>query len=103
MSSTSLLYHAFGLTDQDYLKTEFKGGTVYFHIQTKEDSLECSSCGSKNVIKRGVVERQFRTFPIGLKPVYLMAKVQRLECKECGLVRQEKLRYAEEKKAIPVD
>lgn len=103
MSSTSLLYHAFGLTDQDYLKTEYKGGSIYFHIKTKEESLECSSCGSKDVIKRGVVERQFRTFPIGLKPVYLMAKVQRLHCKACGVLRQEKLSYAVEKKATPVD
>jgi hypothetical protein len=32
-----------------------------------------------------------------------MAKVQRLECKQCGAIRQEKLAYAEQKKAIPVD
>ncbi|MFO7791216.1 MAG: hypothetical protein R6V32_11675 [Bacteroidales bacterium] len=37
--STSLLNHAFGLTDQEYLKTEYKQGTVIFHIQTKEDKL----------------------------------------------------------------
>lgn len=103
MSSTSLLYHAFGLTDQEYLKTEYKEGCVYFHIRTKDSALVCSSCGSGAVVKRGVVERLFRTFPIGPKPVYLVAKVQRLECKACGLIRQEKLKYAEEKKAIPID
>jgi len=101
--STSLLYHAFGLNNQEYLKTEYKGGTVIFHIQTKEDKLKCSNCHSYNVIKKGFTMRLFRTVPIGLKPVYLKAKVQRLECKDCGVIRQERLAYAEEKKAIPVE
>jgi transposase len=101
--STSLLYHAFGLNDQDYLKTEYKGCTVIFHIQTKEDKLECSSCHSHNVIKKGSTIRLFRTVPIGLKPVYLKAKIQRLECKDCGLIRQERIRFADEKKATPAE
>jgi transposase len=101
--STSLLSHAFGLTDQQYLKTEYKEGTVIFHIRTKDSKLRCSHCGSRNVIKKGTVERLFRTLPIGLKPVYLLAHVQRLHCNDCGLVRQERLSYADEKKAIPVE
>jgi transposase len=101
--STSLLHHAFGLTDQEYLKTEYKKGTVIFHIQTKEDKLECSNCGSKNVIKKGYVLRMFRTAPIGFKPVFLHARIQRLECRDCGVIRQERIRYADEKKATPRD
>lgn len=101
--STSLLNHAFGLTDQQYLKTEYKEGFVIFHIRTKDSKLHCSSCGSRNVIKKGTVERLFRTLPIGLKPVYLRAHIQRLQCNDCGLIRQERLSYAEEKKAIPVE
>jgi transposase len=101
--STSLLYHGFGLTDQEHLKTEYKGSSVIFHIQTKEDKLRCSNCKSFHVIKKGFVERTFRTVPIGLKPVYLKARIQRLECKDCGLIRQEHILFAEEKKAIPVD
>ncbi len=30
--STGLLYHGFGLSDQEYLKTEYRNGTVIFHI-----------------------------------------------------------------------
>lgn len=101
--STSLLYHGFGLVDQEYLKTEYKNGDVIFHIQTKNDKLQCSLCNSFNVIKKGFTERLFRTVPIGLKAVYLNAKIQRLECKDCGTIRQERIRYAEEKKATPVD
>jgi transposase len=76
---------------------------VIFHIKTREDKLFCSECGSFHVIKKGFKERMFRTVPIGLKPVYLKARIQRLECKDCGLIRQERIRFAEEKKALPVD
>jgi len=101
--STSLLYHGFGLIDQEYIKSEYKNGTIIFHIQTKEDKLKCSNCGSVNVIKKDYVERKFRTVPIGLKPVYLHAHIQRLECKDCGVIRQEKIQYADEKKVIPIE
>lgn len=98
----SLLYHGFGIKGQEVLKSEYKGGEIIVHIQTKEKNLRCSHCKSKNVIKKGYTERIFRTAPIGLKPVYLKARVQRLECKECGAIRQERLAYAEEKKAIQI-
>ena len=101
--STSLLSHGFGLTNQEYLKTEYSKGQVIFHIQTKDYKLQCSSCHSFNVTKKGIVNRLFRTVPIGLKPVFLKAKIQRLECRDCGVIRQERIRYAEEKKAIPED
>ena len=101
--STSLLRYGFGITDQKYLKTEYKKGTIIFHIQTKENKLQCSNCGSTNVIKKGYMTRMFRTAPIGSQPVYLKARIQRLECKDCGVIRQERIRYADEKKAIPID
>ena len=96
--STSLLYHAFGLVDQQYIKTEYKEGSVIFHIKTKESKLHCSHCGSRNIIKKRTVERFFRTLPIGTRPVYLHARVQRLQCNDCGLIRQERLTYADQKK-----
>ncbi|MEA3495337.1 MAG: transposase family protein [Bacteroidota bacterium] len=101
--STSLIYHGFGLKNQKYLKTEFKEGKVFFHIQTKENNLRCSQCGSKKVIKRGSKQRKFRGVPIGLKQVIFIAKVQRLECKECGAIQQEELKYADKKKVIPIN
>ncbi len=107
---SSLLYqrearrkHGFGIKGQEILKSEYKGGSITVHIRTKEKYLKCSGCGNKEVIKKGYTERLFRTAPIGLTPVYLLAKVQRLECKACGVIRQERLRYAEQKKAIPID
>jgi len=99
--STSLLYHAFGLRDQEYLKTEYRDGEIIFHVKTKESKLQCSNCGSTRVRKKGIKSRDFRTHPIGLKPVILHIDVQRLECLECGQIRQEKLSFADKKKDIP--
>ena len=33
--STSLMYHAFGASCHNYLSTEYRGGAIYFHIETK--------------------------------------------------------------------
>ena len=99
--SSSLLYHAFGLRDQEYLKTEYKSGCIIFHIQTKSNALKCSCCGSKDVVRRGVIEREFRGRPIGLKPVVFHAYLQRLFCNSCDLVRQESVSYADKKKVSP--
>jgi len=59
-------YIMFGLKDQEYLKTEYKSGGIIFHIRTKDHKLRYSQCGGKDVVKKGVIEREFRTQPIGL-------------------------------------
>jgi transposase len=48
-----------------------------------------------------VVERRFRTVSIGLKPVFLHARIQRLHCRSCGQTLQEDIKFAEEKKSTP--
>ena len=98
--SNSLLYHGFGITDVDYLKTEYKGGTVYFHVKTKDEKLCCAACGSLDVIKKGASERLFKAVPIGLKPVFIVGKIQRLQCKSCGVIKQEEIKYADKKNLI---
>lgn len=95
--------HAFGLRDVEYCKTDYPKGEIRIHVKTEGSKLVCSSCSSKNVVKKGIKERIFRTVPIGLKPVYIVAQVQRLECKDCGVTRQEHLSWVDKKKLIPVD
>lgn len=97
--NTSLLYHVFGLREQMLIATDYKYGKVCIKVKTKEDKLQCSMCNSWDVIKSGTKERLFRTIPIGKREVYLLAIIQRLECKECGFIRQEHISFAEEKKS----
>lgn len=96
--STSLLYHCFGLVHQQYLKTEYTNGTAIMYIQTKPEELRCSQCNSYHIKYRGYKERTFKTLPIGGKHIYIKAKLRRLECYDCGCVRQERIKYADSKK-----
>jgi len=93
--STSLLYHAFGVRGYRYCSTRYVRGGVIFTIERKEDTYCCAACGSKNVGREGVVVRQFRTVPIGTRRVDLEARIPRLACRDCGLVRQAVIGFAE--------
>jgi len=96
--STSILYHGFGLINQEYLGTDYRDGAIIYRIRTKASELRCSNCNSYQVRPRGNKARTFKAPPIGKKAVYLKATIQRLECKECGSIRQEKIKYADYKK-----
>ena len=92
--STSLLYHGFGVHGYDYVNSKFDGGAVMFTLRPKAFELQCSSCQSRKIIRRGKVDRKFRSLPIGRKPVWFSLAVQRVECLACGLVRQVKIGFA---------
>ena len=93
--STSLLYHGFGVRGYRHVKTEYRKGTVIFTMEQPRESYRCPACGSQEVIGRGRNVRQFRTVPIGGKPVYLVLPVPRVACRHCGVVRQVKIGFAD--------
>ena len=92
--STSLLYHAFGVRDYRYSRTDYVGGMV-FHVEPKEKLICCASCGSEDVIRRGAKERWFRSVPIGHRLTRIVSKIPRVECRSCQTVRQIKIGFAE--------
>ena len=84
------------MSSENVLKCEYKYGKVTVKIKINDIKLQCSHCKSFNVIKAGTKERLFRTIPIGSKQVYILAIIQRLRCKDCGLTRQESISYADQ-------
>jgi len=96
--STSLLYHAFGATKHNYLKTEYREGAIYFHLETKPGKRRCVECGSRDVILSGRATYELRSLPIGQRPVFLVLHQHVLECKSCGAVRQEERILADPRK-----
>jgi len=68
---------------------------VTFTITQPRESYRCAVCGSANVIAKGKHPRRFRTLPIGGKPVYLELDVPRVECRQCGAVRQVRIGFAD--------
>lgn len=96
--STSLLYHAFGLVGYDYVHTKYQGGDLTFKVEPKPFSLRCPDCNSRNVIRRGTINRTFRTVPIGRKPVWLTLDAQRVECRKCGALKQARVGFADSRR-----
>lgn len=93
--STSLLYHAFGVRGYRYVRTEYRGGRVIFHIEQDPDTLRCAACGSETVWRRGTRERWFRTVPIGRREVFVVLPVPRVTCSRCGATRQVEVGFAD--------
>ena len=68
---------------------------MIFRITQPREGYCCAVCGSTDVIGKGKRRRSFRTVPIGGKPVYLELDVPRVECRQCGAVRQVRIGFAD--------
>lgn len=97
--STSLLYHAFGIRGYQYVSTGYRGGQTIFTIRQESKSCRCSACGSADVRSRGQVERTFRAVPIGRKPTAVILPIPRVECRNCGVVRQVEVNFADPRRS----
>jgi len=95
--STSLLYHAFGITGVKYTKTEFTEGQVLYHAEVDDRRFRCRNCISRKVIKFGHKIRKIRLVPIGGKTALLMLTNYRLKCQKCGHIEWIKLPFLEGK------
>ena len=94
--STSLLYHGWCLRGYRELAIGFEAPGIHFRVEQKADTFRCAHCGSTRVTKAGQVPREFRTLPIGGKPVWIELSIQRLECATCGKTRQAKVAFAQD-------
>lgn len=96
--STSLIYHGFGAIGYTYLKSEYRGGKIYFHIEKKPEYQYCVDCESRDVSKKGCIKREIKTVPIGGKEVIFVVNIYRLYCRACGSLKQEPIILAFPKK-----
>ena len=96
--STSLLYHGFRVIGTHDVSTRYEKGWIIFTVKEKPASLRCPVCGSKKVLRKGKVLRQFRTLPIGSNRVWIEMAIPRIKCLSCGIIRQIKLAFADERK-----
>jgi transposase len=97
--STSLLYHAFGIRGYRYTRTDYRDGQTIFTIQQEPETCRCSACGSSRVQSRGHVQRCFRTVPIGQRATLVALPIPRVECQDCGAVRQVKVPFADPRRS----
>lgn len=93
--STSLLYHGWGVRGYQEVAIGFHPRAIRFSVEQNPDTFCCSGCGGREVMKAGRVPRQFRSLPIGGKPVWIDLSIQRLWCSGCGKTRQAKVAFAD--------
>jgi transposase len=89
------LYHGFGIRGYRYVRTEYIEGGVVFTIVQDPKRCRCPACGGKNTILKGGVVRRFRGLPIGSKKTTFVFRVPRIQCRDCNVVRQTALGFAD--------
>lgn len=95
--SARILYHGFGIRGYRYVRTDVQGGVMELVIEQPRERLRCPCCGTDQVIAKGHTRRSFRTVGIGAKPVRLVLPVPRVLCRSCGIIRQVKVDFADER------
>jgi len=92
--SQGLLYHGLGVQGYQWEGEEFSATCWRIRIAHEPGSVRCSQCASRDVICRGQELREFRTLPLGSKPTILLLGVQRVQCRQCGCLRQTPVDFA---------
>jgi transposase len=90
------LYHGWCLRGYQEQSIGFAASAIHFRVEQNADTFRCAHCGSTRVMKAGLAPREFRTLPIGGKPVWIDLSIQRLWCASCGKTRQAKVAFADE-------
>lgn len=91
--STSLLYHAFRVSDVEYRSTRYIGNNVMFKAEMSNAAKSCSSCHGSRVIFKGKKTRSMHLPPLGRKRCVLELVMHRLLCKDCGLLFWPRLQF----------
>jgi transposase len=86
--SSQMLYQVFRVKSYRLTKLETEEHRVFLHVEPQHHRVCCSACRSRNVIRRGESVRWFRNLPVGSELTWVVATLPRVECRDCGLVRQ---------------
>lgn len=92
--STGILYHGLGVRGYTHESTHFVQGKLFFWMRQEPENWRCSACASAEVIGRGTETRFFRCPSLGRKHIVVVLPVPRLECQQCGVVRQAAIPFA---------
>ncbi len=82
-----LLYTAIGMKSYLPVFSSDRSGILNLVMDVPESSVRCPGCKSKDVVRRGTVDRKVHAPPIGLRSTVLSIKTPRVQCEACGSVR----------------
>lgn len=81
--TTSLLYHAYGISGVNHTSTKYEGGEVIISAEMTHNSIDCPNCRHCDGIFRGKKVRRFHLPPFGSKKCFLDLTLHRVECHHC--------------------
>ena len=94
-----MLYHVWGIRGYQVAGSEkVEGNSILVSLQPTPQTMRCSRCGSKDVIRKGVKYRLIRGVPVGSREMWFEVAVPRVGCDRCGVIRQVRIPFAEKKK-----
>ena len=81
--TTSLLYHAYGISGVQHKSTQYTEGQVIIAAEMTHNSINCPNCRHYQGIFRGKKVRRFHLPPFGGKKCFLDLTLHRVECHNC--------------------
>lgn len=84
---TSVLYKAIGMKGYRHQSGSELGGVFHLRMTVPEKAICCPVCQSKDVVRRGTVERKLCGPPIGLRTTRLLVTAPRVQCRTCPGVK----------------
>jgi transposase len=99
MSSQQWLYPIFRFQGYRVAQIETDEHKLLLHVEPQPHRVCCPQCQSRDVIRRGEQVRWLRNLPVGSDCTWLIARLPRVECRACGIVRQISLGLAESRRS----
>lgn len=94
-----MLYHVWGIRGYKVARCEMVDRErVLVTIEATTQVLRCPCCGTRDVIRKGTNSRLWLGTPVGRRKMYFEAQVPRVHCSTCGITRQVRVSFAEEKR-----
>ena len=100
MAATSFLYHTQGLRGYRHLRTEYRGGAVYHHVELDPHTRSCRLCGARwhALVLNGTFERTFRALPVGKSRQFIVLHGHEQARGACGACAREPIDFADGKR-----
>ena len=92
------MQNALGVFQQDCQNLRYEDNNLVLEIQTPKEKLCCPVCGSHNINRNGSHIRRFVSVPIDPSKTYLDMRVHRIQCHDCGCIKQEDIDFAKGKR-----
>lgn len=92
--SAMLVYHIQGIRQYRAKKIFRSESKVIIEVEPRQSVYVCPCCKSRNVIHKGTVKRKFTGVPLGKLKTEIVATIPRIQCRECGSIRQTHISFA---------